>query len=361
MSELKTTPLYDLHGRLGAKMTAFAGYRMPVQYRNGILREHRHCREQAGLFDISHMGQCLVLGKHAAEALDQLTPGGMTELTIGAQKYSVLTHPDGGVIDDIIVTRIPSGVSIVVNAGCKAGDFAYLQSVLPASCEFVEQSELALLALQGPAAATILEKLSPSAAALKFMQVCDDDIAGIACHISRSGYTGEDGFELSVQVDDVERLAVLLLEQDGVAPIGLGARDTLRLEAGLCLYGHELSADISPVDAGLSWVFKQGHQDFPGSSIILPQLQHGPRRRRVGLSITGKMPVRDGAKLFAGERPVGVVTSGGYSPTLGRPIAMALVEAACSRVGTELLAQVRDQTVQASVCRLPFVPHRYRR
>lgn len=361
MTEPKRTPLYDLHRRLGAKMTAFAGYEMPVQYARGIIHEHIHCRSQAGLFDISHMGQCVVLGKHAAATIDSLTPGGIVDLAIGAQKYTVLTNPAGGVIDDIIVTRIPSGVAIVVNAGCKTKDFDYLRRVLPASCEFVEQSELALLALQGPRAAEIIGKFAPDVIDLKFMHSRDDDIAGIACHISRSGYTGEDGFEISVHRDDVERLANLLLALDGVEPIGLGARDTLRLEAGLCLYGHELSETIGPVEAGLQWVFKPGHGDFTGSAAILPWLEDGAPRRRVGLLVTGKMPVRDGAELFDGERRVGVVTSGGYSPTLGRPIAMALIDTELARPGHELWAEVRGQRVKVDVCRLPFVPHCYRR
>lgn len=361
MADLQITPLHDLHRRLGAKMTAFAGYQMPVQYPLGIIHEHQHCREYAGLFDISHMGQCWALGRHAAEAMETLTPGGIVDLAVGSQKYTVLTNANGCVIDDIIITRIPSGVSIVVNAGCKAKDFDYLQRVLPASCEFAEQAELALLALQGPLAAAIVGKFAPRAAALKFMQACDDLIAGIACHISRSGYSGEDGFEISVHRDDAERLATVLLAQEGVKPIGLGARDTLRLEAGLCLYGHELSDTITPIEAGLAWTFKKGHHDFPGSSIILPQLQNGADRKRVGLLVNGKMPVRDGAAVFDGERRVGIVTSGGYSPSLGRPIAMALVESSDAKPGHELYAEVRGQRIKTEVTRLPFVPHRYRR
>jgi len=358
---VKQTPLFDLHRRLNAKMTEFAGYRMPLHYPAGIIREHLHCRGRAGLFDISHMGQCRIDGDRAAQALERLTPGGLAGLAQGRQKYTLLLNPQGGVIDDIIVTRVASGVAVVVNAGCKDKDYAYLRQALPADCEFSEQNDLALLALQGPEAEPILGALAPDVASLPFMHGCEAQIAGIPCRIGRSGYTGEDGFEISLAASDAQRLATLLLQQDGVAPIGLGARDTLRLEAGLCLYGHELAETVSPVEAGLSWLFPTGRTDFPGSAIILEHLRHGPPRRRVGLAIDGRLPVREGAPLFDGERQVGAVSSGGYSPSLARPIAMALVEIEFAEPGTRLTAQVREQSVAVSVCNLPFVPHRYRR
>lgn len=362
MSDLKQTPLYDLHRELGAKMTAFAGYVMPVQYPKGIIHEHLHCRSRAGLFDISHMGQCRILGGNAAKVLEKLTPGGILDLAVGKQKYTVLTNPQGGVIDDIIVTRIESGLSLIVNAGCKNKDFAYLKQQLPDDCEFIECTEWALLALQGPEAVQVLGAYSAAVAELRFMQTCNTDIAGIECNMSRCGYTGEDGFEISVHKKDAERLARLLLNSPEVEPIGLGARDTLRLEAGLCLYGHELNDSISPIEAGLGWVFKNGHADFPGADIILPQKTLGAKQRRVGLRVDGKIPVREGSIIYdATGNPVGRVTSGSFSPTLKQPIAMALIQSELSPVGTELMASVRDQRIPVQVCELPFVHHRYQR
>lgn len=362
MSDLKQTPLHDLHRELGAKMTAFAGYYMPVQYAKGIIHEHLHCRSRAGFFDISHMGQCRILGAHAAAALEKLTPGGILDLAVGRQKYTVLTNPQGGVIDDIIVTRIESGLSLIVNAGCKEKDFAYLQQHLPADCAFEECAEWALLALQGPEAVGVLRAYSTAVADLAFMQVCTTQIAGIKCGVSRSGYTGEDGFEISVHQSHAEQLARLLLNSPEVEPIGLGARDTLRLEAGLCLYGHELNDRITLIDAGLGWVFKKGHLGFPGADIILSQKTQGSKQRRVGLLVAGKMPVREGSVIFDAEQnQVGYVTSGSFSPSLKQPIAMALIQSESAGVGTELLASVRDQAVSVTVCGLPFVPHRYQR
>ncbi|MDX8126042.1 glycine cleavage system aminomethyltransferase GcvT [Methylomonas sp. OY6] len=361
MNSSKQTPLYDLHRQLGAKMTTFAGYQMPVQYNNGIIHEHLHCRSQAGFFDISHMGQCRVTGEHAAEALEKLTPGGIVDLKCGAQKYTVLTNADGGVIDDIIVTRIESGLSLIVNAGCKDKDFAYLRSQLPADCVFEALAELALFALQGPAAAAVLAKFAPQTGELKFMQACATEIAGTLCHISRSGYTGEDGFEISLPQADAERIARLLLAEQGVEPIGLGARDTLRLEAGLCLYGHELNESITPIEAGLQWIFKKGHSDFPGAEKILQQRQDGAERVRVGLTVDGRIPVRDGCEIVHQDQPIGTVTSGSFSPSLNRPVAMALLARRFAEPGTGLTALVRNSAISVTVTSLPFVPHRYRR
>ncbi|MGZ4999872.1 MAG: glycine cleavage system aminomethyltransferase GcvT, partial [Methylomonas sp.] len=239
MTDLKQTPLHDLHIELGAKMMAFAGYAMPVNFHKGIIHEHLYCRKHAGLFDISHMGQCKILGENAASELDKLTSGGIDDLVCGAQKYTVLTNNEGGVIDDIVITRTESGVSLIVNAGCKDKDYAYLRQQLSEDCEFIECTDLALLALQGPGAAAIMAELSVVASELSFMQACQTQIGNIRCSISRSGYTGEDGFEISLHRDDARRLATMLLAAENVEPIGLGARDTLRLEAGLCLYGHD--------------------------------------------------------------------------------------------------------------------------
>lgn len=361
MTDLRQTPLYQMHLRFGAKMTAFAGYAMPVQYPQGIIHEHIHCRNHTGFFDISHMGQCRILGDRAVGELEKLTPGGIVDLECSAQKYTVLTNNDGGVIDDIIVTRIESGLAIVVNAGCKDKDFAYLDRQLSGSCEFVVCPDLALFALQGPDAAAIMRKFSADAARLAFMHACKTDIDGIICNVSRSGYSGEDGFEISLHRDDAERLAAIVLGEDGVEPIGLGARDTLRLEAGLCLYGHELSETITPIEAGLQWLFKKNHSEFPGAERILAQLYSGSERQRVGLMVEGRIPVREGCEVYHQNDRVGYVTSGGFSPSLNRPIAMALLDRRFAKIGTVLSAVVRDSPIAVTVCRLPFVPHRYHR
>lgn len=361
MTALKQTPLYDLHLQLGARMTAFAGYQMPVQYVGGIIHEHLHCRSRVGFFDISHMGQCQVLGDQAAAELEKLTPGGLVDLKVGAQKYTVLTNDAGGVIDDIIVTRIESGLAIIVNAGCKDKDFAYLQPRLSANCAFDELADLALFALQGPGAAAVMAKYSKQAAALSFMQACATTIDGITCHISRSGYSGEDGFEISLPQTAAERLARLLLAEDGVEPIGLGARDTLRLEAGLCLYGHELNETITPVEARLQWLFKKGHTDFPGAEKILGQLNDGAGQVRAGLWMEGRIPVREGCAIFHQDQQIGYVTSGSFSPSLNRPVAMALLDRRFAGSGTVLSAVVRNAPIAVTVCPLPFVPHRYLR
>lgn len=362
MTNLKQTPLHQLHLGLGAKMTAFAGYAMPVQYPKGIIHEHLHCRTQVGFFDISHMGQCIVLGDNAAAAMERLTPGGIIDLAVGAQKYTILTNTDGGVIDDIIITRIASGLSIIVNAGCKDKDFAYLRQQLPADCAFEDCADLALFALQGPGTAALMATFSAQAAGLRFMQTCATSIQGIACHISRCGYTGEDGFEISVSQTQAEQLARIWLAQPGVEPIGLGARDTLRLEAGLCLYGHELNENISPIEAGLQWLFKKDHSDFPGAGKILAEQQQGSKQQRVGLLVESKIPVREGCLLYdANHNQIGHVTSGSFSPSLSRPVAMALIDRHLNNTGQNLYTKVRDNLITVIICDLPFVSHRYRR
>lgn len=362
MTDLKQTPLYDLHLELGAKMTAFAGFSMPLQYTKGIIHEHLHCRNQVGFFDISHMGQCRIWGDNAAFTIEKLTPGGIVDLAVGAQKYTVLTNDDGGVIDDIIVTRTEFGLSIIVNAGCKDKDFAYLKQSLPDDCQFEVCADLALFAIQGPAVAGLLGKFSADTTRLCFMHSSSTQIGGIACVISRSGYTGEDGFEISVHQEHAEQLARLLLAEPNVEPIGLGARDTLRLEAGLCLYGHELNDNISPIEARLQWLIKKGHSDFPGASLILKQMQQGAERVRVGLLIDSKIPVRESSVLHDTEgNAVGFVTSGSYSPSLSKPVAMALVDRRYAEIGSVLYATVRNTRIVVTVSRLPFVPHHYRR
>jgi glycine cleavage system T protein (aminomethyltransferase) len=362
VTDLKQTPLHNLHLELGAKMTSFAGYLMPLQYTKGIIHEHLHCRSQVGFFDISHMGQCRILGDNAASALEKLTPGGLVDLAVGAQKYTVLTNDDGGVIDDIIVTRTEFGLSIIVNAGCKDKDFAYLKQQLTNDCQIEAFADLALFALQGPAAAGLLEKYSADTAHLGFMHSCAAQIGGVDCVVSRSGYTGEDGFEISLHQDHAEQLARLLLAEPNVEPIGLGARDTLRLEAGLCLYGHELSDNISPIEARLQWLIKKGHQNYPGANVILKQMQQGAERVRVGLLIDSKIPVREGSVLHDAEaNAVGFVTSGSFSPSLSWPVAMALIGRGYADIGTVLYATVRNTRIAVTVSGLPFVPHRYQR
>jgi len=361
VTALKQTPLYDLHLHLGARMTAFAGYQMPVQYGKGIIHEHLHCRSRVGFFDISHMGQCRILGDQAAAELEKLTPGGIVDLPIGTQKYTVLTNGAGGVIDDIIVTRLESGLGAIVNAGCKDKDFAYLQARLSAHCSFDELSDLALFALQGPGAAAVMAKFSTPAASLSFMQACVATIAGVECHISRSGYSGEDGFEISLSNSAAERIARLLLAEEDVEPIGLGARDTLRLEAGLCLYGHELNETITPIEARLQWLFKKGHADFPGAEKILGQLNNGAGQVRAGLLVEGRIPVREGCAIFHQDQQIGYVTSGSFSPSLNRPVAMALLDRQFAGSGIVLSALVRNAPIAVTVCPLPFVPHRYLR
>jgi aminomethyltransferase len=356
---LKTLPLNALHLELGAKMAPFAGYEMPLHYPTGIIREHLHCRSQAGFFDISHMGQFGVEGEQAAHVLENLTPSDISGLRPGFQKYTVLTLDNGGVLDDIIAGRTGTGLFIIVNAARKDRDFAHLHQYLP---ELKHLQDRALFALQGPKAEAVIRKFSPAVAELKFMQFAETELDGIACSISRSGYTGEDGFEISVEISEAERLARLLLAEPPVAPIGLGARDTLRLEAGLCLYGHELNETITPVEAGLSWIVKKGHGRFPGAEKILGQIQSGPAFTRTGLIAEGKAPVREGAVLLNGQgQSVGRVTSGSFSPSLGQPVALARLETAYAAAGTTLFAEVRDRRIMLSVVPLPFIPHRYRR
>lgn len=366
----KQTPLYNLHLDLGAKMVPFAGYLMPLQYGKGMLHEHLHCRSHAGFFDISHMGQCLILGDDAVHGLEQLAPGDIAGLKSGEQKYTVLTNDDGGIMDDIIITRIDSGVMLIVNAACKDKVFKHLYNHLSGQCCFNELAAQALFALQGPAAAAIIQKFSDQAAKLSFMHACGTSIKGIKCNISRSGYTGEDGFEISVGNNYAEQVAHLLLKEKGVEPIGLAARDTLRLEAGLCLYGHEIDESITPIEAGLQWLFKKNRNHpfdlaqcrFPGADKILTQLDRGPVKIRVGLLVDGKIPVREGCVIYNSEDiAVGYVTSGSFSPSLARPIAMALLDPKSADLGNTLFARVRDHRLIVTVTQLPFVPHCYHR
>jgi len=370
---LRRTPLHRLNLELGAKMVPFAGYDMPVHYRLGILKEHLHTRAKAGLFDVSHMGQADLVGPdHAttALALEKLVPADVLNLAPGQQRYSQLLNEAGGIIDDLMLTRpaLPAHAGrlyLVVNASRKEVDYDHISARLPANVRLEPAPNRALLALQGPAANQAMLALSPPTNALAFMMGANVHVDGIDCHVSRSGYTGEDGFEISVAAERAEELARLLLAQDGVEPIGLGARDSLRLEAGLCLYGHDIDEATSPVEAGLAWSIQKRRRvegGFPGARRIGEELAHGTKRRRVGIRPDGRAPAREGSEIVArsGER-LGTVTSGGFGPSLNGPIAMGYLPQSCAAPATPVNLMVRGKALGASVAALPFVPHRYAR
>lgn len=366
---LKYTPLYPLHEELGARLVPFAGYAMPVSYPPGIKQEHLHTREAAGLFDVSHMGQVMISGAGATRALEALMPVDLEVLDSGRQSYALFTNEQGGVIDDLMITRLDEeSYLLVINAACKEKDLAHLQGSLP-GLDVKHLSQQALLALQGPAAKTVMAVYMSDLDKLGFMHSRQAEIEGISCTVNRAGYTGEDGFEISVADSDAERLARLLLSFDSVEAVGLGARDSLRLEAGLCLYGHELNEDISPIEAGLNWSISRSRRiggtkegGFPGATNILTAMQEGVETRLVGLSVEGRIPAREGTSLYNVDgEAVGVVSSGGYAPTVSAPIAMAFVGSAYTETGTELEAIVRNKSLPVRVTRLPFVPHSYYR
>ena len=370
---LTRTPLHAQHVAMGAKMVPFAGYAMPVQYPLGILKEHLHTREQAGLFDVSHMGQAFLIGPdHAttAAALEALVPADILNLKPGQQRYTQLLNDAGGIIDDLMVTRSASDkedgrLFLIVNASRKEVDYAHIAERLPTGVILLPAPERALIALQGPAAVRILSPLCPEAGRLSFMQTASAPIGGLGCHISRSGYTGEDGFEISVAAERATELAQLLLAQEGVQPIGLGARDSLRLEAGLCLYGHDIDETTSPVEANLVWSMQKRRRSaggFPGAKRIQDELANGPKRRRVGIKPDGRAPAREGTEVLAllGDR-LGVVTSGGFGPSVNGPVAMGYVATDRAEAGTPVNLMVRGKALPAAVAQLPFVPHRYAR
>ena len=372
-TSLKQTPLHALHVARGARMVPFAGYAMPVQYADGIIAEHNHTRTAAGLFDVSHMGQAfLVAPDHAtaAAALEALVPADILNLAPGFQRYTQLLTPQGGIIDDLMVTRsadpAEDGVlMLVVNAARKDIDFAHIERHLPVNVRLLRAGHRALLALQGPQAEAVLSRHVPEVAAMAFMTARTAQIGSIACHISRSGYTGEDGFEISAKADRVEALADRLLAEPEVKLIGLGARDSLRLEAGLCLYGHDIDEETSPIEAGLAWSIQKRRREqggFPGFDRIAAELAGGTARRRVGLLPDGRAPAREGTEIRAVDgTPIGRVTSGGFGPTVGGPVAMGYVNHRFAENGTPVVLIVRDKELTAKVAPLPFVPHRYRR
>ncbi len=370
-TELLTTPLNALHLKLGAKMVPFAGYNMPVQYPLGVLKEHLHCREQAGLFDVSHMGQLSIKGGGIAHALEKLIPVDIAALGQFKQTYGVLTNEAGGILDDLMITRwADDEFFLVVNAGCKQLDIAHLQQQLP-GFEFTLMTQHALLALQGPQARSVMDQLAPAASELRFMNGCFADInindEAINCFITCSGYTGEDGYEISVPAAQASALAQTLLNFEQVEAIGLGARDSLRLEVGLCLYGHDMNETISPIEAGLLWSISKSRRrggakegGFLGADAILAQIANGAHKKRVGLKVGGRAPIREGAELVneAGD-VIGNVTSGGFGPSLGGPVAMGYVPSELSAIGSKLLVALRKKLIPVEVVKMPFLPQNY--
>jgi aminomethyltransferase len=371
---LLTTPLHLRHVSLGARMVPFAGYDMPVQYPTGILTEHNWCRENAGLFDVSHMGQAFLLGpdhETTARALETLIPADIVNLGHGRQRYSQLLNAEGGILDDLMVSRSADpaedgALMLVVNAACKEQDFAHIAANLPETVKLLRADHRALIALQGPKAEEALAVFAPGARDMAFMQTASMKIAGIPAHISRSGYTGEDGFEISVHQDRALELWDMLSTDRNVKPIGLGARDSLRLEAGLCLYGHDIDTTTSPIEAALNWSIQKRRREeggFPGSARVQKELAEGPVRKRIGLTFEGRAPAREGAEIALpeGGAVIGKLTSGGFGPTLNAPVAMGYVEAAHAAPGARVDVIVRGKPLAATIAPMPFVPNRYKR
>ena len=373
---LLQTPLHALNRARGGKMVPFAGYEMPVQFAPGVLKEHLHTRQAAGLFDVSHMGQIVLRAKSgrladAALALERLVPQDILGLAQGRQRYAQFTDAKGGILDDLMVANFGDHLFLVVNAACKDQDEAHLRTALSETCEITPLPDRALIALQGPRAVDVLAKLAPAAANMRFMDAGPLRIMEQDCFVSRSGYTGEDGFEISVPAAAAEDLANALLDDAQVMPIGLGARDSLRLEAGLCLYGNDLDITTTPVEAALEWSMQKSRRTggaraggFPGAARILGELEGGATRRRVGLLTEGRAPVRSGALLFATENsaePIGTVTSGGFGPSANAPVAMGYLPHAHAATGTRVFAELRGQRLPMRVAAMPFVPHSYKR
>lgn len=359
---LKQTPLHKLHLRHGAKLVPFAGYEMPLQY-TGIIAEHLHTRDQASLFDVSHMGQAFIRGEDAAASLEKLVVGDLQGLSAGSVRYTLLTNEEGGIIDDLMVIQGGYYLVLVVNASRKEVDFAHIREHLAPDYDLEIWDDRALLALQGPMAAAIMARLAPASRHMMFMSMENLKIDDIRCGVTRSGYTGEDGYEITVPAEDAEELAETLLAEPEVLPAGLGARDTLRLEAGLCLYGNDIDETTTPVEAGLAWTINKRRREdggFPGDGVILRQLAEGPTRRRVGIWIDGKAVARAGNDITDGSgRPVGVLTSGGFGPSVGGPIGMGYVDVDHAAAETPVNVIVRGKPISAHVMKLPFVAHRY--
>ena len=368
--ELNRTPLYDLHVEMGAKMVPFAGYDMPVQYPLGVKKEHLHTRDASGLFDVSHMGQVKLTGANAAAALEKLVPVDIIDLPVGKQRYALFTNEDGGIMDDLMVTNYGDWVYVVVNAACKEQDIAHMRANLGEGVELEELNDRALIAIQGPKTAEALSRIQPAVADLVFMDSRIIEIDGVECFVSRSGYTGEDGYEISIPAAETERLTRLFLEQPEIEAIGLGARDSLRLESGLCLYGHDIDTTTTPLEGSLIWAISKCRRadgeragGFPGAEKILSQIANKDwTRKRVGMLGEGRAPVREGTELFDAEgNKIGVVTSGTYGPTIGAPVAMGYVETAFSALETVIYAEVRGKKLPMTVSRAPFIEQRYYR
>ena len=367
---LAKTPLHALHLELGARMVPFAGYEMPVQYPLGVMKEHLHTREAAGLFDVSHMGQILLRGAGAAKALESLVPVDIIDLPVGQQRYAMFTDDNGGILDDLMVANLGDDtLFLVVNAACKHQDLMHLQQHIANQCQIESRFDRALLALQGPRAVDVLTRLAPEVAKMTFMQFKPVRLLGVDCYVSRSGYTGEDGFEISIRAAQAETLARSLLAEPEVEAIGLGARDSLRLEAGLCLYGHDMSEATTPIEASLLWAISKARRadgarpgGFPGAERIFAQQREGVSRKRVGLLPQERTPVREGAELVnADGESIGQVCSGGFGPSLGAPLALGYVQSSHMAVGSDVWAVVRGKRVAMKVSKTPFVEQRYYR
>ena len=369
-TEIRTTPFHKMHVNAGAKMVPFAGYEMPVSYPLGIKKEHNHTRERAGLFDVSHMGQIRLSGEHAMSALESLVPVDIIDLPLMRTRYALFTTENGGVLDDLMVTNLgDNDLFLVVNAACKEADYDHLKNHLGASCEIEFYDDLALLALQGPKAAMVLSEFAPSVKEMTFMTAKQTMLNDIDCFITRSGYTGEDGYEISVSAKDAESLASSLLSSEEVEWVGLGARDSLRLEAGLSLYGHELDISHSPVESSLNWALSKARRlggeregNYLGSKVIMNQIENGSDTKVVGLIPEGRMPVRDGAIIQdENGNQVGYVTSGGFGPTLNQPISIARLETKFTNSQSKIFALVREKKIAVEIVKLPFVKHNYYR
>ena len=367
---LKKTPLFDLHVELGGKMVPFAGYEMPVQYPLGVKKEHLQTREKAGLFDVSHMGQVKLTGANAAAALEKLVPVDIIDLPVGKQRYAMFTNEEGGIMDDLMVTNYGDWIYVVVNAACKEQDVAHMQANLGDDVTLEVLDDRALVAIQGPEAAQAVARLAPEVNEMVFMDSRQMQIDGVDCLVSRSGYTGEDGFEISIPSADAERLCRLFLDQSEIEAIGLGARDSLRLESGLCLYGHDIDTTTTPLEGSLIWAISKCRRadgeragGFPGAEKVLSQITNKDwTRKRVGLLGEGRAPVREGVELFDGaDNKIGVVTSGTFGPTVGKPVAMGYVATEFSALETVVYAEVRGKKLPMTVSRMPFIEQRYYR
>lgn len=363
-TEPKRTPLYDLHVELGGKMVDFAGWSMPVQYPLGIMGEHKQCREKAALFDVSHMAQVVVTGDSREQDFERLVPSNISGLPAGKARYTFFTNEQGGILDDLIVSNAGDHLFVVVNAAMAEQDINIMKSGLP-NCEVTVLSDRALLAVQGPAAENVVSKYVPAARDLKFMETMTCDFTGIDARVSRLGYTGEDGYEISIPNDKAEEIARLLLEDDNLEPAGLGARDSLRLEAGLCLYGNDIDPTTSPIEAQLTWAIQKRRREeggFPGADRILGELQNGPNRKLVGIQPMGRAPARQGVEIQSSDgQVIGAITSGGFGPTFEGPVALGYVKSEFASPDTEINLNVRGKLNPAKVVKPPFVPQNYKR